>query len=458
MLDPVPDKKYDCKMSFLKTEKMYQTITEPEGVEENRKLSIGSITIILIIGFLLRLLWWAYAEPVPISDYEEYRILAHGLLYNGSFGIQNPSAWRLPGYPFFLASMMLISNSIAWLSLTNVVLSTALIYIVYKTALQLTSEKFLSICAALICALNPTFVFLSPVLASEHMFSLLLFSAFLLVTKKRNSNKVMLRFFFSGLMFGAAMLTRGEGIFFLPIYLLMAFWSSNRMPIKIVTIIILIFSVGIAVTPWYIRNHLSVGPGSSLSTSGGINFYFAHNDVHYGWRSLEGTIFDGKDEIEQQKLGYQLGMDYLSSVGFTAIMKDILKATKRLFLKSGEYSVEYSIRLQRSVNKPSYPYPIKNLPGTKVFFTLTKAYFGLFFCAVFSCLFLLRYSIEVWTFLYGTVLVNWIGYSWIFWSKARYRYTSEIIFCILAALVISEISKRLPIKKDDLFKTIITFI
>ncbi len=109
------------------------------------------IWIILLLGFAAWVLWWAYAEPVPVSDYETYRLLAEGLLQHRQLGIPNPSANRLPGYPVFLALMMLISNSAAWLSFINVIFSTLLIYLVYKLALHLTSEKILPIIAASFC-------------------------------------------------------------------------------------------------------------------------------------------------------------------------------------------------------------------------------------------------------------------------------------------------------------------
>jgi len=37
--------------------------------------------------------------------------------------------------------------------------------------------------------------------------------------------------------------------------------------------------------------------------------------------------------------------------------------------------------------------------------------------------------------------MNWIGSAWIFWEKARYRYVSEVIFCILALLFLYEVIK-----------------
>jgi hypothetical protein len=59
---------------------------------------------------------------------------------------------------------------------------------------------------------------------------------------------------------------------------------------------------------------------------------------------------------------------------------------------------------------------------------------ALLLAAFLSVFFLRHYAPRVWLFLYGVVLMNWIGYALIFWAKARYRYVSEVVFCILAAL------------------------
>ena len=174
---------------------------------------------------------------------------------------------------------------------------------------------------------------------------------------------------------------------------------------------------------------------------GGINFYFAHNENEYGWHVLEGPVFAGKSEAQQQAIGYELGFKYLSEASLLRIARDIAEGTARLYLLSGAYSVEWSTKLPRL--KPGTPYPSKQLKGTNLFKELTWAYFILFSAAILSCLFLLRYPLRMWFYLYGIVVMNWIGYAWIFWAKARYRYVSEVVFCILASFILHHIVRYL---------------
>ena len=218
-----------------------------------------NVGFIVLSGFVARVLWWAYAEPIPVSDFESYRRLAEGLLERGQLGIPIPSATRLPGNPVFLAIMMMISNSIAWLSFSNVILSTILIYIVYRFAFQLTLDKPLSLVAALICAFNPTFIFFSPILASEHLFVLLLFSAFLvLVCNDFNQfTGYVSRLILAGILFGAAVLTRGDGLFFLPVLLTMTYFASKKHVYRYLLVFVPLLAFVVTIAPWYIRSLLT---------------------------------------------------------------------------------------------------------------------------------------------------------------------------------------------------------
>jgi len=405
-------------------------------------LSLGEtskwIILIILAGFVARVSWWAYAKPIPVSDFEHYRRLAEDFLKHGQLGIPNPSAYRLPAYPIFLAIILLPSDSIAWLSFSNVLLSTLLIYIVYRLAFHLTSEKLLSIIAALICAFNPTFVFFSPILASEHLYVILLFSAFLvLVNSSVNlSTNWVRKPLIAGILFGTSVLTRGEGLFFMPILLAMTYLTFNKNRYRYPAVLSLILGIVITIAPWYVRNHYLVGPGSGLSTTGGLNFYYAHNENHYGWHSVKGTIFEGKDEVQQQKLGYQLGLEYLANASLLRVAKDTVRGTIRLFLYPGSYSVNWSARVPSL--EPGTPYPSKQLSGAYWFNISTWIYYAVLLAAILSCLFLRRYALRIWVFLYGMVVMNWIGYALIFWGNPRYRYVSEVIFCILAAQFLYE--------------------
>jgi 4-amino-4-deoxy-L-arabinose transferase-like glycosyltransferase len=388
------------------------------------------ILVIVLAGFAMRVIWWARTDAIPVSDFEQYWRAAQDLAKHHQLGYPAPSAYRLPGYPFLLAAMMQVSYSLKWLNFTSVILSTLLIYLVYRLALRLAAERHIALLAALICAVNPTFVFFSPVLASEHLFILLLLCSFLVLGMR----SILWSGILCGLLLGAATLTRGEGLFYLPVILVVAFMTFRRRAQRHSAVLALVLAFLVVILPWYFRNRYLVGPGSGLSTSSGINFFHAHNSRSYGCQSLEGTGLEDVGEVEQQRLAYKIGFQYLSHAGPLAIMKDLARASKGLYLSSGDYSVRYSIN--PSLEIPGAADRPTRLKRFNRFSPLTLAYYPLLVGAVLSCLFLRRYPLRTYVALYGVVLMNWVCYSWVFCSKSRYRYTSEVAFCILASIVL----------------------
>ncbi len=414
-----------------------------------------SLLFIILSGFTLRIIWWAYAQPVPVSDFETYRLLAQGILEHGQFGVPAPTAYRLPGYPSFLALLIAINESTAWLGFVSVILSTALIYFVYQLAFQLTLERPISGIASLICSLNPTFIFFSPVLASEHLSILLLVSVFLVLILEKSKQPSLRagRLILAGLLFGAAVLTRADNLFYLPVVLGASYLSLKEVSGKKTLVLIPLLSFTMVIAPWYIRNYHVIGPGSGLSTSGGVNFYYAHNGNHYGWHSIEGSLLEEKNEAEQQKILYRLGFEYLARADIFDILKDLALGTAQLYLYPGTYSVHWSTRLPNI--EPDMPFPAKSLSGIQPLKWVTLLYLPILLLSILSWIFFKKYLFKTWFCLYGLVFMNWVGYAWIFWGKARYRFVSEVAFCILASFIVHYLLKKhvLPMIRLDESRT-----
>jgi 4-amino-4-deoxy-L-arabinose transferase-like glycosyltransferase len=406
------------------------------------------LTLILLLGFVVRVFWWAYAQPIPVSDFEDYRQLGEGLLKYGQLGYPNPTAHRLPVYPAFLAVMMQISYSVKWLSFVNVLLSTTLIYLVYLLTLSLTSKTTLSIVAALICALNPAFIFYSSILASENLFSVLLLFSFILLfnhSSTQSTVNIFWPYILSGILFGAAVLTRGEGLFYLPIYAAMGLFAFKSKKQKFIAVCVPVLACIVTVLPWYLRNYFVIAPGSGLATNSGETFYLAHNEKHYGLINKDTPLY-GLGQVERNKLGYQLGIQYIHDASLWTLLKDIAVGTCNLYL-SGTDSIYWSTRYQ-SQPPPHAPYPYKQLRGDWLFARWAfNAYSILLIGAMLSCIFFPRYPSKMWFILYGIVVMNWIGYAVVFFAQPRYRFMAEVMFCILASITLYEvIIKRFSLK------------
>jgi len=266
---------------------------------------------IAALGFALRLAWLLYAQPTPVSDWHAYRQLAADLLDHRQFGYPERTTFYLPMHPFHLALWSLVSRSAAWLGFSSVVLSTATIGLVYAVARRLFADVRSALISAALFAVLPLFVLFSPVLATEHLFIALMLSSILCLLHLTGRSWHIAAA--AGLFAGAAILTRGEGVFYVPALVLFIWVGTSGASWKDRLWLTAALGAGIAVIvmPWYVRNSAIARPETGLSDGAGINFYFAHNDSGtYGWYP-EGSPFEGLDSDEANRLGWELGLAYL---------------------------------------------------------------------------------------------------------------------------------------------------
>ena len=274
------------------------------------------LVIILVTGFVLRLAWLLYAQPIPVADFADYYNVAAGIIDHGQFGYPQPSAIRLPGWPAVMAVLMLASRSVMWLSMANIVLSMAACGLVYVLALQLTRRPPAALLAAAGVALYPAFIFFSPVLASEQLYSVLLLGALIVILRARQSRQHwQRRALLAGALLGAACLTRGEALILAPLLALLLVHrhdppqTGNRL--TFVPALILLATMAAVLAPWYLRNLNTMGRGAGLSSGTGINFYFAHNPVAYGYHVEPNTPLDDPDEMVRNRAGFEEAMKYI---------------------------------------------------------------------------------------------------------------------------------------------------
>lgn len=395
------------------------------------------------LALALRVAWWWYARPEPVSDFEVYRQLGAGILDHGAVGYPEPSAQRVPGYPSFLAAAMLVSRSVAWLSLANVVLSALLAPLAGALASALGWPRRVAVIAAVTVAVDPTFVFFAPVLASEHLYALLLLSALLLAVggrpepvpgaprtdRRRAALPPAGRYLAAGAVFGVAVLTRPDALFSAPV-LVAAAWASGGVR-RHVAAGAAVLAATLVVAPWLARNRVVVGPGAGLSTIGGVDFYFAHNDRRYGWHSLAGTPLEGLTEVEASRRGWALGHDHLRHVGLRAVVRDVRTGTARLYLPGGfPFAVYWSTR---SAPTDLEPEGRRERAGLTAFESGSRWYLVVVCGALLSVLLARTVPARAALVLYGVIATNWVGYCVIFFADARFRYATEVACCLLTA-------------------------
>lgn len=394
--------------------------------------------IVLGVGFALRLGWLLYARPTPVSDWYAYRQLAADLIDHHQFGYPERTSFFLPMHPFHLALWSLVSRSAVWLGFSSVALSTTSIGLIYALGVRMYGRRAPAVIAAALFATLPMFVLFSPVLATEHLFIVLMLSSMLTLVGVTDGSRASV--VVAGVFAGLAVLTRGEGVFYLPALVLFLWMGSSASGVRPKMRATLLLGIGVAliVTPWYVRNAVIASPDTGLSTGAGINFYFAHNDSDvYGWYP-SGSPLDGLSSEEANRLGWELGLAYLRE-NPARLIRDIGFGTKELF-GTPEYALYWSTRGLAPGGDPVDPtsftethiesrWAFEFVLGLPVLLVLGVA-----------ALFAFRtWPRRILWLVVPLILSSWVLRTVLYWAKPRYGYFLHVMLVFIAALALMPI-------------------
>jgi hypothetical protein len=399
-----------------------------------RFIGANRLAVIVVgVAFMLRLVWLLFAQPVPVSDFSVYRSLAGALLDHGQLGYPRPTTFYLPVHPATLAVLMLVSRSDLWLGFGMVLLSTAACLLVYLVGRRLFARESTALTAAAIFAVLPTFVFFSPVLATEHMFIVLMLASILVALGLRGS--AGWRALGLGALLGLAVLTRGEAMSYVPAFLFFLWLvPGSGRSVRLNQSLVVVLGVVAVLTPWYIRNAVVASPDAGLSSGSGINFYFAHNDSgYYGW--YEDNPFRDMSHEEANREGWRLGLEYLREHP-RRLLRDVRLGTYQLFAIP-DFALFFSTRDVR--------------PGEPVFFEKDLPFLGFLgdglrlgamtflVAAALALLLARRWSRPLVTLLVPLIFLSWVWRTVLFWGNPRYGYFILVMLVFFAAMTIDSL-------------------
>lgn len=394
--------------------------------------------VLLGIGFALRVLWLAYVQPTPVSDWHAYRQLAGDLLDHRQFGYPDRTDFYLPMHPVHLAAWSLVSRSAMWLAFSSVTLSTASIGLIYAVGLRMYPSRTPALIAAGLFAGLPLFVLFSPVLATEHLFIVLMLSAMLcLVSATSRSTALVLG---AGALVGLAMLTRGEAVFYVPALVLFLWMRADRGSVREAAraTALLVVGVVVVIAPWYVRNANLASPDTGLSSGAGINFYFAHNDSGlYGWYP-EGSPLEGLSTEEANRLGWELGLRYLRE-NPVRLINDIGYGTVEL-LRTPEYALFWSTRGLQDGADPLDPESFTTTQiSARSIVEFTLAIPVLLVLGAAALLTPRSWPRSVVWLVAPLIVSSWLLRTVLFWAKPRYGYFITVMLVFVAALSVTAI-------------------
>ncbi len=225
----------------------------------------AAVWAVLAVALLLRvtLVVATWHEPITL-DPADFSRTAVSIAQNHVYPPSNrapgggPSAFRPPGYPMLLGAVYAVAGSEvpAVGRLVGALLGTVSVALIWLIAARLWGRR-VGMCAAVIAAIAPPLVVLSTALVSEALFVPLVLGATAAAIEARRAERPGRWVAGTGLLVGAAALTRTNGlILLLPFSLALAparsRWRPRVLPPQAAVVVI----AAVVIAPWTIRNAL----------------------------------------------------------------------------------------------------------------------------------------------------------------------------------------------------------
>jgi 4-amino-4-deoxy-L-arabinose transferase-like glycosyltransferase len=251
------------------------------------------LALIVVTSLTVRSAWVAYANPNPndgrFDDTLFYdhaaQLLAAGEGYLG-FSDQPTAQWP-PGYPLLLAGIYkAFGHHVIAAKALNIVVGAATCILIYIIAARVFDRR-VGLLAALIFALFPGQIYYTTLVSTESLSPAVLLLLLLagLVWVRNGREVSAAQFLLFGVLFGAAMLLRGEAGILLAVVLLagkLAVESWRRFAYQASFLLI---GAVVAVAPWTVRNAITMDAFVPVATGMGHTLLAGHQDDPYDIRS-----------------------------------------------------------------------------------------------------------------------------------------------------------------------------
>lgn len=266
-----------------------------------RTLILGVLVLVVVV----RLLSFAYLSslasatphalnyPVVSGDSQWYAETANTLLTKGSYedAAGKPLREWPPGYPVFLAAMKLLTGTIVFAVVVQILFSALGVFLLYRMASTLLPPLF-ALVPALLYALDPLVIYADSTIMTDGLFSALLLCIVYLAFFQKRLRGVILWGTVGGLL-GVATLMRPIAEFLvlvIPLMYLLRQWLEGRHDYRTSIKLLATFLLGCAIvlTPWMARNQSYFG-SFEVSHLGAYNLLTYDVRGFLAWRALAHT-------------------------------------------------------------------------------------------------------------------------------------------------------------------------
>jgi 4-amino-4-deoxy-L-arabinose transferase-like glycosyltransferase len=267
-----------------------------------------------------------------------YQLVAGSIVNNDGFvdpqkiylhGVSVPTAFRPPLYPVFLAGVIKAGGeSPRTFQLVGCAMGVLTVVLIGYLGRRIGGNA-VGLCAAALAAVYPIFLAVDAAVMSETLYVPLVVGCVLAVYRAMDRPTVW-RWAFVGLLAGAGILTRGDGLLLLLVLVVPAALIGVRAPWqrRVALAAAALVVAGLVVAPWVIRNQQRLGVATVSTLQTGTALAGANCDETYYGDILGSWSFDCTDRSNRDHISEVAYNDDLQHAGTSYITGH----TKRLVL------------------------------------------------------------------------------------------------------------------------------
>lgn len=289
-------------------------------------LTTGAIIIVALVlrlGYVVTLPdTLTFDEPI-YNDIVTNMLTGRGYAFSGNAFYTalpyRPTSYQEPLYPFFLAGIYHVIGlgEFKMARAIQAVLNSMSIVLLMLIASKLWNRR-IALIVGIIGTVYIPFIYLSGLLMTENLFVFWLLLFMYLWINAVQQGKFWL-FFAAGVVFGAACLTRGMILFFLPILLLVTLvFTTKRIPKFLYGTGLILIGAVIAIAPWTIRNYVVQNAFVPITTKGGFALYLytyptENFDFNNRWDQIPIPDMNGLSETQRDSKFQKLAIENIKS-------------------------------------------------------------------------------------------------------------------------------------------------
>jgi 4-amino-4-deoxy-L-arabinose transferase-like glycosyltransferase len=289
-----------------------------------------SISAILSVAFVVRLVWAALVPVIPLSDSYDYHTFALNWVQYGVYGFSpdEPSAIWPPGTSAAYALIYFLFGSGQWaIKCFNLAIGVLIVFLTIELGRRW-FNRTVGLIAGLLVALWPVFIEYTTIIGSEMLFTAALLGVLLLFDEICSNERhlTLLAVVFGGLI-GIAALLRPTAIL-LPALLASVFYLQKRAivpTLKLLSISTVLTLIVLA--PWSARNYALFGELVLTSTSGGSNLWMGNNPTTTGFYQKPPNP-PGMNEVQLDRFFSNEAVAYIKQAPMAFAARTVVKAVR----------------------------------------------------------------------------------------------------------------------------------